>query len=321
MTQARYSHNPDRECVCCQTESMLERALNAPPRFSRRRFLATSATASLAFTLASQPGRLSADGTATESSGSNGGNPNTQQTSEPWTVKLSAINPGDGANKGPDANAFNWKRLVGTTKGGMQYLLTVRWRLEPECFVNGVNKRQDSWQYRLNLLAQLRTGPITTPSPLPAGAEEYMVVDGLYYSNLLLDAGEEGGDMNYQVDKSTTHMKCVLTTANVVNDREEKTVNGKKLILILKATFTPVLGHEAGTLPVAATIAASVIETATNSLLSKWGIEFAATPFKVTFGGESPAPSDYTEVVSTSCTCTFQAVSGAPNYSCVLPPP
>lgn len=56
---------------------MLERALNAPPRFSRRRFLATSSTASLAFALASQPERLSAEGTATESSGSNGGNPNT----------------------------------------------------------------------------------------------------------------------------------------------------------------------------------------------------------------------------------------------------
>lgn len=55
---------------------MLERALNAPPRFSRRRFLATSTTASLAFTLASQPGRLSAQVPATQSSGSNGSNPN-----------------------------------------------------------------------------------------------------------------------------------------------------------------------------------------------------------------------------------------------------
>ncbi len=55
---------------------MLERALNAPPRFSRRRFLATSTTASLAFALASQPERLSAQAASTETSGSGGGSAN-----------------------------------------------------------------------------------------------------------------------------------------------------------------------------------------------------------------------------------------------------
>lgn len=51
---------------------MLERALNAPPRFSRRRFLASGSLASLAVSLAMQPRRLEAngDGGSTEGSGS-----------------------------------------------------------------------------------------------------------------------------------------------------------------------------------------------------------------------------------------------------------
>ena len=52
MIQSADKCNPDRES--CQTESMLERALNAPSRFSRRRFLGTSGAASLGFLLALQ---------------------------------------------------------------------------------------------------------------------------------------------------------------------------------------------------------------------------------------------------------------------------
>ena len=43
MVQSADKCNPDSHC--CQTESMLERTLNAPSRFSKKRFLATSGTA------------------------------------------------------------------------------------------------------------------------------------------------------------------------------------------------------------------------------------------------------------------------------------
>jgi hypothetical protein len=289
----------------CETDSPRELAQTAPPPFSRRQFLATSTTA--AFSLASQHGSLSAQAPSTENNGTNGSNPNTQKINEPWTIMLSAINPVDGENNGADKNAFNWKRLVGKTKAGTPYLLVVRWCLEPECFLDGINKRQDSWQWRLRLLAQLRTGPTARPSPLPAGAEEYMVVGGLYYSHLLLDAGDEGGNMLFQVDKSTIYMNCVLSSGNDVNDKEQKDVKGKKLTLHLSARFSPEFAHEAGTLPVKATIAALLVESAITSSHSKWGVKriFRA--------------SDYTTQIETSFSATFKAVSGAPDYSCALP--
>jgi hypothetical protein len=58
MIQPADKCNPERES--CQTGSMLERALNAPPRFSRRRFLATSGFTGLAVVISVQPRLLHA---------------------------------------------------------------------------------------------------------------------------------------------------------------------------------------------------------------------------------------------------------------------
>jgi hypothetical protein len=302
---------------------MLERALNAPPRFSRRRFLATSTTTSLAFALASQPGRLSADGTATESSGSNGDNPS--NTGQPWTIELNVLSKGDGTNDGPDQLAFNWRVVEGTTKGGTAYLLAVRWRLEPECFVGGVGKKQDEWTYKLNALAQVRVDPIAAPVPLPPGAEKYMVANGKYYSALLLDAQ---GDMYFKIIKSPSGMKCVLASANTVSDREEKIVNGKKFLLILEATHLPTLHSSAASnevLPVLAHIGASVIETKVNSDSIKFKLTLKPSlvdllPAEVSFENQPPPSSDYSNKVETKSIATFVAKLGSPDCNCALPP-
>lgn len=325
MDQPAEKFNPDRDRENCQTESLLERALNAPPRFSRRRFLATSTTASLAFALASQPGRLSADGTATESSGSNGDNPS--NTGQPWTIKFVGASKGDGAYNGPECLEFNWKRAVGTLPSGMPYLLIVSWRLKPSCFIQGIGKKQNSWRYRLELLAQLRTNPGPRPNPLPEGAEEYMVVNGQYYQILLLDAGgSEGGNIDIQVDKDVTPMTCVLTLANDVNDSEEVDINGTRVILVLHAKVNPGIhtpAARAGTLQVQVVMGAGVSATPIPKAGSKvdWGLELklSPVPVKLTFKGGSPPQSSYTDGVSTSFLSTFQAVLGAPDYSCSFP--
>ena len=69
---------------------MLERALNAPPRFSRRRFLASGSLASLAVSLAMQPRRLDANGGGGSAEGS--GSPEYE-----WAL-FCVADPGDNPN-------------------------------------------------------------------------------------------------------------------------------------------------------------------------------------------------------------------------------
>ena len=223
-----------RSSIFCKSQSTRGRreahtppelALTAPPPFSRRQFLATSTTASMAFTLASQPGRLSAQAPTTERSGRNPRN-----TGQPWTIKLPASGKAAGANDRAESLEFKGKQAAGTRPSGKPCLLVVSWCLTPGCFIPGITENRDRRRSNAELLAQVRVDPGPKQN-LPQGYADSMTHDDELYRTVLLNAGgAENGNIDVKIDKDTTPMTCGPTLANDGGVSGKYDIDGKRMV-------------------------------------------------------------------------------------------
>gem|GEM_PF-3373942 len=169
---------------------------------------------------------------------------NSDVDSDSKIIELDSASPGDGANStgtgAEEKHGWNWKSKKITVEGSF-HLLILRWKCvpHPKHPSDLVGTKKDKWDFTIEVLAQIRKGVTTPPSPRPSTVEEYMIYEGLYYQDLLADAGwstTAGSNGTVSLSVTKVNDKCKFGH-NPVDDDEEFYNSGTerhKLILAVR---------------------------------------------------------------------------------------
>jgi hypothetical protein len=259
---------------------------------------------------------------------------NQGQDGSSWSVQFDAVLPGDGANTeesgAKSKYGWNWKSAL-VTINSSSHLLALRWKCtpNPKHPVDLIDKRKLEWEFRIEVVAQVRSGPTSIPNPLPVGFESYMVYGGQFYEDVPADAGwsekaQSGtnGTMELKVSlisetiEGNKVWKCRVLHSPIDDFEPFYDTATEQHNLIVAVRTNPVDNSRDIAPSCAITITASVIKEDNPSPQGSFGWEFTPPASLTLKTNVAPPPNTTTTTklgeITTALALAFSAVNEGP---------